>query len=83
MAGPERCFASRQNREAGSRKFPSDGEEIIRDDIFKSGEENIPDDKKAADWTLLPMPSLPLGEFGQHLVEDLLAEIRPVGFQKE
>jgi len=28
---PERCFVSRQNREAGSRKFASDGKQIIRD----------------------------------------------------
>jgi len=34
---PERCFASTQNREAGSRKFLSDGTEIIRDRLRGRG----------------------------------------------
>ncbi len=36
---PERCRVSRRGREAGSRKFPSDGEEIIRDRVSPSAQD--------------------------------------------
>jgi hypothetical protein len=32
MSGPQRCRKSFCDREAGSRKFLSDGDEIMRDD---------------------------------------------------